>query len=146
MKNINTTKKEFEELWNCGKCKKPKSNTPQHLNRRTVGSEGVATVEKPQKKKEFVLHSPSEVLKKGCGKKFLWISSLKDYRICGRMEDLKHSEHIIYCDNCKMKISSYEAGFKEAIKKVGELVFYSTPLNKYTKFMEFKKEKLKELK
>ena len=37
----------------------------------------------------------------GCGKKFLWISSIQDYRICGRMEDLKHSNHIILCPICR---------------------------------------------
>lgn len=39
--------------------------------------------------------------KKGCGKEFMWISALNDKRICGQMEDLKHSDHIILCPECR---------------------------------------------
>lgn len=39
-------------------------------------------------------------MKKGCGKEFMWIKSLNDKRICGQMEDLKHSDHIIFCPEC----------------------------------------------
>ncbi len=40
---------------------------------------------------------------KGCGKEFMWIESLNDKRICGQMEDLKHSNHILLCKSCKKK-------------------------------------------
>lgn len=33
---------------------------------------------------------------KGCGK---WVEDWN--RECGEMEDLKHSDHIIYCDDCR---------------------------------------------
>ena len=38
---------------------------------------------------------------KGCGKDFMYISSLNDRRICGQIEDLKHSDNILLCDKCK---------------------------------------------
>ena len=44
---------------------------------------------------------------KGCGKRFTH-SFLGD-RICGRFEDLKHSDHYIYCEDCTKKISEVKA-------------------------------------
>ena len=37
----------------------------------------------------------------GCGKEFMWINYLNDKRICGKIEDLKHSDHIILCPQCQ---------------------------------------------
>ena len=37
----------------------------------------------------------------GCGKEFIWIEYLNDKRICGQIEDLKHSDNIILCPECK---------------------------------------------
>jgi len=36
--------------------------------------------------------------KKGCGKRFT--HKFWGDRICGQFEDLKHSDHYIYCDEC----------------------------------------------
>ena len=44
----------------------------------------------------------------GCGKEFMWIEYLKDKRICGLAEDLKHSEHIIYCPSCIENLKNQE--------------------------------------
>lgn len=38
------------------------------------------------------------VEKKGCGKSF--VDKFWGERICGNFEDLKHSDHYIYCDEC----------------------------------------------
>jgi len=38
---------------------------------------------------------------KGCNKKTKWCN--QEYN-CGEIEDLKHSDHIIYCDDCKLKL------------------------------------------
>jgi hypothetical protein len=40
---------------------------------------------------------------KGCGKKFN--DFIFGERICGRFEDLKHSDHIILCPDCKKENS-----------------------------------------
>ncbi len=40
---------------------------------------------------------------KGCGKEFMYLAYLNDKRICGQMEDLKHSDHIILCPECSEK-------------------------------------------
>ena len=45
-----------------------------------------------------------EEIKKGCGKEFMWIPYLKDKRICGQIEDLKHSDNIILCPSCQEKM------------------------------------------
>lgn len=40
---------------------------------------------------------------KGCGKEFhhkFWGD-----RICGRFEDLKHSDHFIYCEECSQNLN-----------------------------------------
>ena len=45
---------------------------------------------------------------KGCGKEFhhkFWGD-----RICGRFEDLKHSDHFIYCDECSSNHGSGNKG------------------------------------
>lgn len=47
-------------------------------------------------------------VEKGCGKKFMYIDVLKDERICGKMEDLKHSWNIIYCPTCQKAIKKCE--------------------------------------
>jgi len=36
--------------------------------------------------------------KKGCGKEFTYLNNKK---ICGQIEDLKHSDNILLCDECK---------------------------------------------
>ena len=41
------------------------------------------------------------VEKKGCGKRF--VDKFWGERICGNFEDLKHSDHFIYCPDCKKK-------------------------------------------
>lgn len=58
-------------------------------------------------------------LEKGCEKEFVYIDSplLKDVRSCGRMEDLKHSEHIIYCIKCKSQLSI----LKDILKLIADL-------------------------
>ncbi len=40
---------------------------------------------------------------KGCGKEFL--DEFLDRRVCGHFEDLKHSDHFIYCPECSQKTS-----------------------------------------
>jgi hypothetical protein len=43
---------------------------------------------------------PMSEFKKGCGKKFdshIWGNGLN----CGQIEDLKHSDHILLCEECK---------------------------------------------
>lgn len=57
-------------------------------------------------------------LKKGCGKKFMWIEYLKDKRICGQIEDLKHSEHIILCQDCNSRLEQ----IKGIIKIIEEMI------------------------
>lgn len=42
--------------------------------------------------------------KKGCGKEFL--DDFWGRRVCGHFEDLKHSDHIIYCPECKTKLNA----------------------------------------
>jgi phage FluMu protein Com len=42
-----------------------------------------------------------------CGKEFMWIESMNDKRICGRIEDLKHSDNILLCPECQ-KLNSLE--------------------------------------
>jgi len=45
-------------------------------------------------------------LEKGCGKEFhheYWGD-----RICGRFEDLKHSDHFIYCPECESKLALHK--------------------------------------
>ena len=37
---------------------------------------------------------------KGCGKDTLWC---KRHYICGKVEDLKHGDHIILCLKCQAK-------------------------------------------
>ena len=41
------------------------------------------------------------MIDKGCGKKFY--HGIWGNRICGEFEDLKHSDHFIYCDECLHK-------------------------------------------
>ncbi len=49
-----------------------------------------------------------EELKKGCGKIFMYIKYFNDKRVCGQMEDLKHSEHIILCPECEAELKGIE--------------------------------------
>lgn len=51
--------------------------------------------------KKFKAKTSLDKKSKGCGKEFMWIDYLKDKRICGQIEDLKHSDHIILCPECK---------------------------------------------
>lgn len=39
---------------------------------------------------------------KGCGKRF--IHKFWGERFCGRFEDLKHSDHYIYCEECSQTV------------------------------------------
>ena len=39
--------------------------------------------------------------KQGCGKEFMYIPFLNDKRICGQIEDLKHSDNILLCPSCQ---------------------------------------------
>lgn len=57
-----------------------------------------------------------DFLLKGCVKEFMWIEYLKDKRICGRMESLKHSEHILLCPDCSSRLSELLEAYKEEIK------------------------------
>jgi hypothetical protein len=77
---------------------------------------------------------------KGCGKRFMWIKYLNDERICGQIEDLKHSDHIILCPECsdnsktkpiilddnEVSLSMYAEEYPENWKKISE----SSPLTK----------------
>lgn len=38
---------------------------------------------------------------KGCGEEVIWCNL--PFK-CGEMEDLKHSDHIIYCNKCRKKL------------------------------------------
>jgi len=59
----------------------------------------------------------------GCMKEFVYISSLNDMRVCGQMEDLKHSDNIILCPSCQasrqkaIDIFKDELEFLENLKK-----------------------------
>ena len=46
-----------------------------------------------------------EKLLKGCGKDADWCNI---FRSCGEFEDLKHSDHIIYCKECMIKLQQHE--------------------------------------
>ncbi len=48
---------------------------------------------------------------KGCGKEVKW--SWQTF-LCGEMEDLKHSDHIILCPECKEKFAK---NVKDEVKK-----------------------------
>jgi hypothetical protein len=39
---------------------------------------------------------------KGCGKEFL--DEFWGRRVCGHFEDLKHSDHYIYCEECSQSV------------------------------------------
>jgi len=45
------------------------------------------------------LSSSSLIKLKGCGKEVEWGYYATKYK-CGEMEDLKHSDHIILCEDC----------------------------------------------
>lgn len=50
----------------------------------------------------------AENFNNGCEKRFnhkFW-----GERICGRFEDLKHSDHYIYCEECSLKTSEKNFG------------------------------------
>lgn len=59
-----------------------------------------------------------EDILKGCGRKFNHF--IYGERICGRFEDLKHSNHIILCPICQAKLEGFEAGQKNAEEKLNE--------------------------
>lgn len=65
---------------------------------------------------------------KGCGEEFIYNIYLNEIRICGRIEDLKHSEHIIYCPICQAKLEALkqaQQSFIEMIEKIDkELLKY----------------------
>jgi len=48
----------------------------------------------------FLGRNPGQRESKGCGKKTSWAG--QEY-LCGQMEDLKHSSHIILCKDCRKK-------------------------------------------
>ena len=52
--------------------------------------------------------------KKGCGK--LFNHKVWGERICGQFEDLKHSDHYIYCEDCNNNQQSYMVGGKPTLK------------------------------
>ena len=58
-------------------------------------------------------------IEKGCGKEFMWIGFLKDKRICGQIEDLKHSDNIILCPICKEKLELLKQ-FQNTLKNLKE--------------------------
>lgn len=58
---------------------------------------------------------------KGCGKEFMWFKDFNDKRICGSIEDLKHSDHIILCPECKAKLEVYSE-WEQREKEVLELI------------------------
>lgn len=58
---------------------------------------------------------------KGCGKKFK--HEFLGERICGHFEDLKHSDHFIYCDAClnsNKNIDDEDREIKERIEKTNK--------------------------
>jgi len=59
---------------------------------------GIEFVRKQKKEMKKQKRKTKEELEKGCGKKCEW--SNQDY-LCGQMEDLKHSDHIILCKDCQ---------------------------------------------
>ena len=56
----------------------------------------------------MTINSEIKKHKEGCREEFMWIKYLNDKRICGQIEDLKHSNHIILCFKCKAKLEAYE--------------------------------------
>ncbi|MBU0907729.1 MAG: hypothetical protein KKE05_06255 [Nanoarchaeota archaeon] len=60
--------------------------------------------------------------KKGCDKVTEW-DGMKYH--CGTIEDLKHSDHIIYCNNCKEKLKALEFAKKTKLKNQSERISIS---------------------
>lgn len=63
--------------------------------------------------------TPTQIAKelmKGCG----ILHSFWDVR-CGSFEDLKHSDHYVYCDNCKSKILAYKTAWTNELEFLGEI-------------------------
>jgi len=50
-------------------------------------------------------------MNKGCGKEFL--DEFWGRRICGNFEDLKHSDHFIYCKECSQNVHKANSEGKE---------------------------------
>lgn len=84
-------------------------------------------------------------LRKGCGKKFIWINYLNDERICGKFEDLKHSEHIILCSICEAKLQQYLADKKEFLEMIDSWLSIFI-MDNDCEFCKAHKSKLEELK
>jgi hypothetical protein len=80
----------------------------------------------------------------GCKKHFCYNSYLKDMRICGRIEDLKHSGNIILCLSCQTSRQTAIDIFEDELEFLNKLksVFV---MDKYKNIMEEIKERIKEL-
>ena len=55
-------------------------------------------------------------LKAGCGKERVTKWDSKPYR-CGQIEDLKHSDSILLCEECKLKIET----LKDVLKLINKM-------------------------
>lgn len=83
------------------------SSKRMNVRLRECMGEEVATLQQYRKDYEEILSTliarRTEV-EKGCGIEFVWIKSSNDKRVCGQIEDLKHSDHIVYCPSCSARL------------------------------------------
>ena len=64
----------------------------------------------------------TEELERGCKREFRWIHTLDNYKICGQIEDLKHSDSIILCHECEIRLDERKKADKEFLEKIDELI------------------------
>ncbi len=86
-------------------------------------------------------------MEKGCGEVFTHY--IYGEHKCGNFEDLKHSDHIIYCISCQAKLEAYKQGLagkeKEVLEKIDFLKTYPIWCNIIDKETNEKKEIPEEL-
>jgi transcriptional regulator of met regulon len=59
-----------------------------------------------------------EKILKGCGKSFTYLKVMDDERVCGQIEDLKHSYNIILCPSCSAKKEVFLERCKDELNRI----------------------------